>query len=203
MHEPQVGDEGFVDPLEVRWQNGLEAFEKFFYAGRLVPGIKPTDMLASSMLWDKAVSRSSGAFPGVNANLMYFPDDEVTVVVLANNYSPLAGSVAQDVAAMYFGQPYTTPRVTLSKGWPPVAELAGTWQMEGFPPFTITIRSGRPVAAWNGIRASALVPAGPDTWFERLDWATFKFERDASGRLSGGIITAPWAAQPMKLTRLK
>jgi len=73
--------------------------------------------------------------------------------------------------------------------------------MEGFPPFTISIRNGRPIQAWNPIRISPLVPIDADTWFARFDWLTMKAERDASGRISGFTATAPWAEKPMKVTR--
>lgn len=53
----------------------------------------------------------SGGINGFSSMLIRVPDDNVTVIVLSNNSAGNAGSVARDLLAVYYGQPYTTPAI--------------------------------------------------------------------------------------------
>ena len=51
----------------------------------------------------------SGGINGFSSVIVRLPDPNVTVIVLANNDAANAAAVARDVAAIYYGQPYTIP----------------------------------------------------------------------------------------------
>lgn len=72
-----------------------------------------------------------GASPGFSAMLAYYPDDELTVVVLSSIYSNAAQPTGEAVAAMALGQ---APGPTLSRDQPlPAAEIArlvGDYRLE-------------------------------------------------------------------------
>ena len=182
----------------------LFRFARALYGGKLTPGLKPSEVLGLSKSMDKDVLRSSGGFPGASANLLYFIDDEVTIAVMSNNYAPMAQGIVDAVAAMYFERPYENPSLPMTLAtWPSSADLLGRYSLGTFPPFTIALRSGRPMLTWNPVRLSTLVPIGPDTWFEKFDWMTLRAERDATGKITGFIATAPWASGEMKAVRLE
>ena len=52
----------------------------------------------------------SGGINGFSSVIVRLPEPNVTVIVLSNNASANAGAVGRDVAAIYYGLPYTTPR---------------------------------------------------------------------------------------------
>ena len=80
----------------------LHRFARALYTGKLTPGLNPREALGTARLFDKDVLRSSGGFPGSSANLLHFIEDEVTIVVLSNNYAPVTSWISDAVASMYF-----------------------------------------------------------------------------------------------------
>ena len=63
------------------------------------------------------------------------------------------------------------------------SKFTGDYEVVGRPwRFTLSLRGGKPVIAWNEIRMSALKRIDADTWFSPLDWAklTFRFRDDGS-----------------------
>ncbi|MBV8518689.1 MAG: beta-lactamase family protein [Acidobacteria bacterium] len=200
-------------PEDTSWKAGggssystapdLHRFARALYTGKLLPMNEVASSWQTSKMFDKPVMNLSGAFPGAGANVLYFPDDEVTVVVLTNNYATTAGGVAQSIAAMLFDRPYTIPSVTLAADpyRPPDPRLEGHYRVEGHPwTFTLSIRDGRGLVTWARIRQSALLRVSDDTWFEPLDWATLQLKTDADGNFSEGWFRYP-GLEPAKVVR--
>ncbi|HEU5248591.1 MAG TPA: serine hydrolase domain-containing protein, partial [Thermoanaerobaculia bacterium] len=162
----------------------LHRFARALYSGRLLGTIPATEQFRHSKMFDRTVLSSSGSFPGAGANLLTFPDDGVTVVVLTNNYATVAGTIAESVAAMYFGRDVPSPAVSLAANPAPMdPQFTGDYEVIGRPwRFALFQRSGKPVIAWNEIRMSALKRIDADTWFSPLDWArlTFRFRDDGA-----------------------
>ncbi|HJW93189.1 MAG TPA: serine hydrolase domain-containing protein [Thermoanaerobaculia bacterium] len=195
-------------PEDTSWKTGggssystardLQRFMRAFYGGKLFK-TKPIDVWPTSKMLEKTISRASGSFPGANAGIIYFIDDDVAIAVMSNTYSPVAGSIAGDVAAMYFGKPYTNPQPPKYTNAAFDKRLIGTWLLEGFPDgFKIGERGGRGLVVWNEIRQGALLPV-EGGWFTPFDWGTITFKDD----LSEGTMVTPWAAGPLKVTRTK
>lgn len=202
-------------PEDTSWKTGggssystardLMRFMRAFYGGKLFAA-KPLEVWPASKIFNRTVSRASGAFPGANANVTYFVDDGITISVMANNYSPIAGTIAQDVAAMWFGEKYSTPETPkLAKTPPPIdPRVLGTYTLQGFPnPFTIVDRGGKAVVVWNQIRQSAFLPTEtPNTWFMPLEWGTLELKPDADGGFTEGTWHAAWASGPLTVKRV-
>jgi CubicO group peptidase (beta-lactamase class C family) len=53
-----------------------------------------------------------GGINGFTSVIVRLPEPNVTVIVLSNNASATASLIGRDVAAIYYGQPYTTPGAT-------------------------------------------------------------------------------------------
>ena len=179
----------------------LHRFARALYAGKLLPGFRAVDHFRHSKMFDRDAWASSGSLPGAGANLLTFPDDEVTVVVLSNNYATVAGPIAENVAAMYFGREVPSAEVALAKSPAPMdARFAGSYEVVGRPwKFTLSLRDGRPVVAWNDVRKSALHRIDADTWFSPLDWAKFTLQFAADGTFDGKF-TLP-GAEPLVIKR--
>jgi CubicO group peptidase (beta-lactamase class C family) len=78
----------------------LHRFARALYGGKLLGSLRATEEFRHSKMFDRTVLSSSGSFPGAGANLLTFPDDGVTVVVLTNNYATVAGAIAENVAGV-------------------------------------------------------------------------------------------------------
>jgi CubicO group peptidase (beta-lactamase class C family) len=199
-------------PEDTSWKAGggsgyatardLHRFLRAYYGRKLLPSLDPLSLFPHSEIFGKKASQSSGAFPGANANMTYFPGEEVAVVVLSNSYSPICGAIAKDVAAILFKQPYTVPSLPPASGARSIdSRHLGSWTLEGFPnPFSIEMRHGRAILSWNIGRQSAILPAGKESYFLPLDWATLVFRSAPDGTIEG-TWTAPWADKPLKVTR--
>lgn len=195
-------------PEDTSWKTGggssysttrdLMRFARAYASGKLLTAEQRADW-PDKKLFGRTVTQSNGSFPGANASLTYFPDDGVTVAVLSNNYSPVASTIAQDVAAMYFSEKYTMPSVELAPGKPFDARLARSYALEGMPwKFDIILRDNTPFMKWGPIRQEAMLPAGDNRWFLPLDFATMTLRIDDNGQPVGEMV-APWNDKPMKI----
>jgi CubicO group peptidase (beta-lactamase class C family) len=162
----------------------LHRFARALYGGKLLGEVRPVDHFRHSKLFDKNVLASSGSFPGAGANLLTFPDEEVTVVVLSNNYASVPGTIAESVAAMYFGREVASPDVPLAANPRPMdPRFVGSYEVVGRPwTFTLSLFEGRPIVAWTEARVSSLHRIDEDTWFSPFDWAKFilRFRPDST-----------------------
>jgi CubicO group peptidase (beta-lactamase class C family) len=211
MPDPYSSGIAVCGPEDSSWKAGggssystardLHRFARAWYGGRLMNGVTPLEVIQHHTMFEKKYSDSSGSLPGANANLTYFPDDEVTVVVLSNNYSPVTGQIARDVAAIYFGQPYTVPQIPTPSATPATdPRLLGSWSLEGYPNFTVIERNGRNVVVWNSSRQEVMIPLGHDEYFVPLDFAKIKF---TFGDPPSATWDAPWSDHTLKVARVK
>ena len=206
MPDPFSSGLSVCGPEDTSWKTGggssysttrdLMRFARAYASGKLLSK-EQHEAWPDAKLFGRTVTRSSGSFPGANANLTYFPDDELTVVVLSNNYSPVAGTIAEDVAAMYFGEKYTIQSVELAPNtFDP--RLVRAYTVEGTPwSFNILMRGSTPYVKWGPIRQEAMLPAGPNRWFLPLDFGMLTLRLDDSGQLVEGTMVAPWSDKPM------
>ena len=207
MPDPFSDGVSVCGPEDTSWKVGggssyttaadLHRIVRALYAGRLMKA-SPFDVLPHRTMFGKRSFESSGAFPGANANLTYFPDDQLTVIVLSNNYAPVTSPIAKDVAAMAFGLPYEVPRVcSPASPPPPDPRVLGEWVIEGYPPATIVERNGRYVLVWTRARQEALIPLGPGEYFLPLDFArmTFTFGEPATATFPRRGRTSRWRSR--------
>jgi CubicO group peptidase (beta-lactamase class C family) len=211
MPDPFSGGMSVCGPEDPSWKLGggasystaadLHRFARALYGGKLLGSVRAVDHFQHSKLFDKTVLASSGSFPGAGANLLTFPDDEVTVVVLSNNYATVPGRIAEDVAAIYFGRDVPSAEVVLAKNPRPMdPRLAGSYEVVGRPwQFILTIREGHPVVAWNEMRLSALHRIDDDTWFSPLDWSRLTLRMRPDATFEGALLLP--GSEPLVIKR--
>jgi hypothetical protein len=153
----------------------------------------------------------SGRSPGFNAEIQRYPDDDVCVIVLSNNYAATASTIATDLAAMVFGERYevlaVNPGVTIA------ASLLDAYsgRYVGGPDFLIpgvtlslANRDGTLVMTWSSGAVEPLLPQSDSTFFDRKFWATIRFVRNAGHRgteliyHSGGRDYSARREEPMR-----
>jgi CubicO group peptidase (beta-lactamase class C family) len=211
MPDPYSDGLAVCGPEDPSWKVGggasystardLHRFARALYGGKLLGKVRATDAFRHSPLFNRSSLSSSGAFPGAGANLLTFPEEEVTVVVLSNNYATVPSTITRDVAAMYFGEKYESPEVVLAKNPGPMdPRLAGSYEVVGRTwEFTISVRDGRPFVSNSPVRRSALFRIDSDTWFAPLDWGKVRLHLAPDGAFEGSVAFP--GSEPMTLKR--
>lgn len=134
---------------------------------------------------------ANGRSPGFTASLERFPDDDLTIIVLSNSYSPVSQDpIAADLAAIALGQPLPKPEVLvpvkLSEAQ--LKDLAGPYAFGADffrPNAEIEMRpaDGRLKMDWGNNFFSDLIPVSDHEFIDRLFWARVRFEKDAEGKV--------------------
>ena len=155
----------------------------------------------NTTLLERNAMEANGSAPGANAIINYFMDDGLTVVALSNNNSPVARTIARDVAAMFFGEKHTVPSVKLAPGKPFDTRLLSKYDLEGRGfDFEIRLHDGKPFMRWGQTRWEAMLPEGDNRWFLPLDFGHLTLRLDDNGQLAEGTMTTTWSKTPMKVT---
>ncbi len=137
---------------------------------------------------NRRVLRMSGNSPGFSSEIQNYPDDDLVVVVLSNNYASTAGTIATDLAAMTLGQPVTPLAVHAPVQVAPATLDRYTGRYQGgddflLPNVTLTLenRNGTFVMVWSSGAVVPLQPQSDSTFLDRRFWALVGFRR--SGEL--------------------
>jgi hypothetical protein len=142
---------------------------------------------------NRQVYRMSGRSPGFSSEIQHYPDEDVVVVVLSNNYAATATTIATDLAAMALGEP-VVPLAVRS----PVPITSATLDRyagryvggEDFliPRATLTLdnRHGTLVMSWSSGAAEELIPQSDSTFLDRKFWSLVRFV--SSDGLTGQLI---------------
>lgn len=213
MPDPVTGGLAVCGPEDMSWKvaggssystaRDLHRYMRAFYGGKLLPaGKDPVTAAALGKLFDRPVLTSSGSFPGTNANVLYFPEEEVTVVVLSNNYAGTTSTIAEAVAAMILGKPYERMADVKLAANPYELDprILGKYKVVDRPwTFTIELRNGRPVLSYNAIRRVGLLRMSADTWFMPFDWGTLRLKFEEDGTLAEGAVK--FTGPPLKVVR--
>lgn len=146
-----------------------------------------------------------GGIEGFNTHLAYYPDDKLTVVVLANLNGPAAGDIAGKLAAVAHGETVTLPgeRKEITLDSKVLGRYAGVYKMPGGGPAgtpMVVAREGNQLTAKLGNQpAFPIFPQSETVFFLKVVDAQIEFPKDdGSGKASqltlhqnGRDITAP------------
>lgn len=136
---------------------------------------------------------TGGRSPGFNASVEHYLDDDTTVIVLSNSYSPVAQDEAflQGLHSVIFGKKATPPALTPVPPKPgELAEFASRYQMPHnyfAPDMTLRLvdRGDHLDLVWADGGTNAVYPVGPNRFLDRNYWARLSFTRDGSGHVTG------------------
>jgi CubicO group peptidase (beta-lactamase class C family) len=146
-----------------------------------------------------SISHGGGIY-GFATQLARYPDDRLTVVVLSNVEAASAGSVARDLSAIVFGEPYTLPKERTAITLPPQAfeKFVGDYQLLPNVVLTVSTENGKIYMRITGRENMEMFPEGERDFFLKTVDAQLKFETDASGKVTqvtfkqgGSTIPAP------------
>jgi len=134
----------------------------------------------------------TGRCPGYNSLLLRRVADDVTVVVLSNNYSSgMLSEMGRDLAALALGKPGEPPRYRsdLAPDAAGLAPLAGEYAMPAgafaFAQdrlFSVRLEGGHLVAFAGGTALDVLIPQSEHSFLMRNYWSELTFD-DAGSRI--------------------
>jgi CubicO group peptidase (beta-lactamase class C family) len=139
---------------------------------------------------NRNVVRMNGRSPGFNSDFQRYPDDDVCIIVLGNNYTPTATAIGLDLAKMVFGEKYETPKLVKP---PKVDEkildsYAGHYRFgaDFFVPngaYEIR-REGDHLLMRSPGGNGILVPQSDTQFFDRPFWSMIVFVKDIRGHVT-------------------
>ena len=176
------------------------------YTKKLLPDVDPKNLWPVRKVNARDGIAASGGMPGTSSYIAYLLEDELTVVVLSNNYAGVTGRLGQDILSMYYGEEVEAPpRFARAAAAEVDPGLLGAFEVPATGwSFDIALRGGRPLVAYrNTTRQTRLVPRGKDEYFAPMDWSIWRLKRDESGAITGGTMTFIGdSANPLEFRRM-
>jgi CubicO group peptidase (beta-lactamase class C family) len=133
----------------------------------------------------------SGGLQGFMSNFMYYPDKDVTIILLNNfgNYGGSLSAINSDLSAIVFNRPYTLwqTHIALKVDNTILQQYVGTYTLDGKVKVFITLKGGQLYAesnSSNGIPKLPIYPKSQNEFFLKDFNAVFAFVRDADGNVS-------------------
>lgn len=126
----------------------------------------------------------NGRSPGFTSYFARYPDDGVCIIVLANNYIPVATSMGMAIAAIVLREKYEPLNLSTQSVEPnTAAKLLGSYQFDGDfyrPQFSmkVTEKGGQLMCDWG-----ELIPIGDLNFIARAFWSSVSFESDNQGNV--------------------
>jgi CubicO group peptidase (beta-lactamase class C family) len=134
----------------------------------------------------------TGGINGFSSIIIRQPDANVTAIVLTNNDSLPggAGTVARDLLALYYGQPYKIPAPrTVAKVDPAIYDqYVGKYELTPTFIMTVTREGSSLMTQPTGQARIEIFPESETTFFPKVVEATITFEKDASGKVVALIL---------------
>jgi CubicO group peptidase (beta-lactamase class C family) len=133
--------------------------------------------------------RYSGRSPGYNSAIYRFVDDDVCVIVLANNYSSTVSQIADDLSAMVFDEPYQAPDLKPIAATPEELDSYAGYYEGGttffFPNVNITLvrEGGALLMKWSSGAVAPMTPLAGSRFFVRPFGAIVSFKKNQRGEI--------------------
>jgi hypothetical protein len=142
----------------------------------------------------KPLVEQSGQLEGYTAHMALYPAQEIYLVFLNNIESGLFSRVPKDLEAVLFGGKPSSPpdhaQVSVAKD--ALSGFAGAYFTKEFPvSLQFELRDAHLFLHWGESPfLRPLTVTGKDTFFVRAEYGSYKFMRDAAGKISG--VTGEW-----------
>jgi CubicO group peptidase (beta-lactamase class C family) len=143
--------------------------------------------------------RHGGGIEGFNTELTYYPDEKLTIVVLANLNGDTPERITQQLSAVAHGEKVVLPAEKTEVKLAPeqLTKYAGSYEVSPSQNMIITISDGR-LSASDGTKPDPLFAMSATRFFFRDDEAEVEFEHDSAGTVTGLVIHTPDGKIPGK-----
>ena len=147
----------------------------------------------------RSISHGGGIY-GFATQIARYPDDRVTVIVLSNIQGAPAGQIANNLAAIVFGEAYEIPkeRKFISLDQKALEKYTGEYQIGTNIVVAITIEDGKLMGQLGGQGKFSLAPESETGFYSKDVNAQIVFATDASGGVTGFTLKQGGANTPAK-----
>jgi D-alanyl-D-alanine carboxypeptidase len=131
-----------------------------------------------------------GAWQGFAAYIGRYPDDRLSVVVLCNRAGASTSYISKRIAGFFV--PALAPQLHTAIKLDPaiLRSYAGDYRLEDRFTIKVSVGGDRRETKWLGEKI-ALVPESETNFFEEDSDRTFRFVKDATGKVTSLIISVP------------
>ncbi len=132
----------------------------------------------------------AGGFPGYSTDLLRYPDDSVTVIILANLHPVALADVSRDLSAIVLGESYSVPpRRRAAKVDPDVYDAyVGRYEINPSVAIDVTREGDQLAVQATGQAKDFAVPESDTTFFSRISPSRLSFVKDGSGVVNRLVI---------------
>ena len=137
----------------------------------------------------KAIEHGGG-IEGFNTQLTYYPDDKLTVVVLANVNGGAPGEIAAKLAAVAHGEAVKlqTEHKEITVEPKVVARYVGTYELAAGTNMLITLEGGQLSEKLGEQQTFPIFPESETKFFPKVVDAEIEFEKDSSGKVTDLVL---------------
>jgi CubicO group peptidase (beta-lactamase class C family) len=137
----------------------------------------------------KAIQHGGG-INGFNTQLTYYPDDKLTVVVLANVNGSAPGEIADKLSAIAHGEAVKlqTEHKAITVDPKVLARYVGTYELSTDAKMLITLVGNQLSEKLGGQQTFPIFPESETLFFLKVVDAQIEFERDSSGVVTDLIL---------------
>jgi CubicO group peptidase (beta-lactamase class C family) len=131
-----------------------------------------------------------GGIEGFNTELDYYPEDKLTVVVLANINGTAPGDIADKLAALAHGEKVilSSERKAIVLDDTVLARYVGAYRMESAAAMQIALDGHQLTAKLGGQPAYPIFPESDSMFFLKVVDAELEFQKDSSGAVTGLVL---------------
>jgi CubicO group peptidase (beta-lactamase class C family) len=131
-----------------------------------------------------------GGIQGFNTMLAYYPDDKLTVAVLANVNGPAAGELGTRLAQIVLGEKVVLPseRKEISVAQAVLAKYPGTYELAPNFSMVITLEDGTLMAQATNQRKRPVFPESETLFFSKDIDAQLEFFRNDKGEVTHLVL---------------
>ncbi len=135
----------------------------------------------------------AGGTVGYSTDLLRYPTERVTIIILANMHPVALAGISRDLSAIVLGEAYAVPEVRRAVKVDPAiyADYVGEYALNPSVTLTVTEERGKLAIQATGQQKDIAVPESPTTFFSRISPARVSFVRNAEGYVDTLLIHDP------------
>ncbi|MEM9487403.1 MAG: serine hydrolase, partial [Cyanobacteria bacterium P01_F01_bin.116] len=129
----------------------------------------------------------NGGINGFRSSLMYYPEENLTISVLLNLENQAPEAIAEGIAAILFGEPYSLPKVHTPITLDPVLyeKYVGTYQLLPELQVNLWVEENQLIGQATGQEAFTLYPTSETEFFATVVELTVDFSVEDDGTVAG------------------
>jgi CubicO group peptidase (beta-lactamase class C family) len=135
----------------------------------------------------------AGGIPGFATDLLRYPDERVTIIILANLHPVNLVDMSRALGSIMFGEPFSMPPERRAVRIDPNVydEYVGRYEINPSVALDVTRENDKLVVQATGQPRDIAVPESEVTFYSRVSPARITFVKDASGKVGKLIIHDP------------